>query len=656
MTINASAIGFLVLFFFVFLIPGLLLSMIVGLRSQTFLFSVALSYAINVSWVLIARLFGFSVIYISTAYVLLVIGFLVTCLAIKRKNLMRFISITLEPHYWTGIVAIGLFVIGFCSVFGVYVEIPADILIHLEFVRVAISDISDSRIYPANNPFTLFGKGGHYWYYIHGLLTHLTNFKSHETFVYSIVANTILLMVCVYNLALLAIRPLFTSIKNRVLVALLIVLLFFLHFGVNIFSFIRYYSFAPTVLNMVVYFAAVSIFVRFTSERGISARYLLLFIVLFFTAAMVHLQEAVFIAIMALLMLSYIVLARWFGFAGDALAVTDHESSEYYYRRRGFDRMIPHGWLVIVGVVILTAAFFWSHYFIESSTPHADSKLVFLGAAIPALKGWYVLNPTYQFFRVVTPWGLLVYGLFFWHWKDFRGSPFLVAGMLSPLFTVFNPFFVDLFLRHTTYITLWRFCYMIPLVFVAGYLFYKAMTRFRQSTLIGKFGYGLMVVGLIALLFPIQVGSFTVPYSRMQTLMPVKKENSPEHWADLLEYLRTLPKREQILTDPVTGYFVSALTKHHSPRYKFFKLRYKHLSFDSYDDKPLAKYKNWLVIVNLRDGGHSRTGELSRHWSADVLKVSRQYTPQLIAHLKDNPNRFKELWSTQDIKVYRILK
>jgi len=655
MLVNASGIGFLVLFFFVFLMPGLLLCVIAGLGAKRFLFSVGLSYAINVLVIFCGRVFGLSIDQLVTTYFVIITVLVAVAIVLRRKNLSLHFSLV-QKQYWIGVVGIVLVIVFYVATFGTYMELPADIFIHLEFVRVVVSDIADGKLYSPENPTALLGKQGHYWYYTQGLLTHVTGLQSGQSLTYSILAVSILLVVGIFHLSLTIFSSVVQSAIARTCIALLVALLFSVHFGVNVFSFVRYYTFAPTALNMVVYFAAVSVFIRFATEQGTPIRYLVILAVCIYTAAMVHVQEAVFIAVMGLLMLSYVVLARRFGYAGNALIVKDSESSEYYIRRGGFDRMVPHGWLVLTGLIIILAAFFWSHFFIESSTPRADNKLVILGSIWPALKGWYILSPTYQFFRVVTPWGLLVYVLFFWHWKDFRGNPFLVAGMLSPLFTVFNPLFVDLFLRHTTYITLWRFCYMIPLVFVAGFLFYKAFTRFRYSTMVGKAGYGFMAVGLVALLFPIQVGSFTVPYSRMQTLMPVKKENSPEHWADMLDYLRTLPKREQILTDPVTGYFVSALTKHHSPRYKFFKLRYKQFNFDSYEDKPLAKYKNWLVIVNQRDGGHSRTGELSRHWSADVLKVSRHYKPQLITHLKDNPNRFKELWATEDIKVYRILE
>lgn len=633
---------------------------IVRMHIPHVLLAVPLSYAQLIFIVFIGRWLGLTTEHIAQIVVISILILLFVFIARKYSiHLPKTRRGNQEQHYWIGIIGalivVTLYSI-FCSVTGNYNEIPSDLYIHQEIFGKVFEDIATGQINEIAKISDIVGKSGRYWYYVHALLTKFSGVSHADSVRYAASLNALVLLIAVFSLAFTLLDKLVNLCIGRLFVALTVSVLFVLHFGINVFSFIRYYAFAPTALNLVIYFAAISIFIRFTYERGISIRYLLLLLVFILTAAMVHVQETVFIVVLGLLMLSYVLLARKFRFAGEVFLASEDESNEFYFSNGGIDRMIPHGWLVITGIFFLVIAYFWSHYFIETSTPQPDNKLVFFGSIIPALKSWYVLNPTYQFFRVVTPWGLLVYVLFFWHWKDFRGNPFLVAGMLSPLFTVFNPYFVDLFLRHTTYITLWRFCYMIPLVFVAGYLFYKAFTRFRESTMVGKFGYGLMVASLVALLFPIQVGSISVPYSRMQTLMPVKKENSPEHWADLLDYLETLPKREQILTDPVTGYFVSALTKHHSPRYKFFKLRYKQFNFNSYTDKPLAKYRNWLVIVNQRDGGHSRTGELSRHWSADILKVSRQYKPQLVAHLKDNPERFTELWATQDIKVYRVLK
>ena len=40
--------------------------------------------------------------------------------------------------------------------------------------------------------------------------------------------------------------------------------------------------------------------------------------------------------------------------------------------------------------------------------------------------------------------------------------------MLIPFFTVFNPFFTDLFLRLTDSTVLWRFCFLIPIHYVAA--------------------------------------------------------------------------------------------------------------------------------------------------------------------------------------------
>jgi hypothetical protein len=60
-------------------------------------------------------------------------------------------------------------------------------------------------------------------------------------------------------------------------------------------------------------------------------------------------------------------------------------------------------------------------------------------------------------------------------------------------------------------------------------------------------------------------------------------------------------------------------------------------------------------IVNLRNGNESDTGERSGHWHRQVLRVTEYYSDKLLPHLQEHPDRFKKLWSSSDIFIYRIL-
>ena len=102
---------------------------------------------------------------------------------------------------------------------------------------------------------------------------------------------------------------------------------------------------------------------------------------------------------------------------------------------------------------------------------------------------------------------------------------------------------------------------------------------------------------------------------------------------------------------------LDALTEYQSFNYKFLPSRsyYSYpFAFENYDDFPLSKYAGRLLIVNLRNGNKSPAGEISGHWRPGIMQVSDYYTEALLPHLKENPDRFMELWSNNGIYVYRI--
>ena len=232
--------------------------------------------------------------------------------------------------------------------------------------------------------------------------------------------------------------------------------------------------------------------------------------------------------------------------------------------------------------------------------------------------------------------------------------------MLIPLLTVFNPVFVDWFLRIEGPHTLWRMLYLLPIHFIAALLMvrYGRLIASAAKSTWHRIGAAVMAVLVIALLFPIDVGGFNNPYSRL-TLASVNLKNDVNQWQDLLDFLNTQSPERNILTDPITGYAVAGLTTHNTYRYKFLPMGSyltHQFSFDSYADQPLAKYRDWLLIINDRIGGHSEVGARARHWPDDVLNTSQHYSDALREHLETNPDRFQRLWQQNRISVYAIVK
>ena len=196
---------------------------------------------------------------------------------------------------------------------------------------------------------------------------------------------------------------------------------------------------------------------------------------------------------------------------------------------------------------------------------------------------------------------------------------FLVAGMLVPFVTIFNPFFVDLFLRHNYPDVIWRACYMIPLPFIGAWLFTRALYGLMSRT--GQVGALWRcecpgAVALVVFLFPISTTFFESRYSRLYTVLPVTADVEHDQWQDMFDFLDSIG-RETVITDQVTGYMVNALTPHYYRGHKFYGFGAPKIRRKQYDTEMYSQYEGSLIVVNRRDGGVSRTGQAVRPLARD---------------------------------------
>jgi hypothetical protein len=232
-------------------------------------------------------------------------------------------------------------------------------------------------------------------------------------------------------------------------------------------------------------------------------------------------------------------------------------------------------------------------------------------------------------------------------------NPLFVV-LLVPLVTLFNPAFVDTFVRHYHPSGIYRFAYAIPFAFVGAQLAYEFArnARGRHWVVRGR-QYALAVLPLV-LLFPIDTTYLVSADSRVYTLGPVRDDNNYIRWKDLFEFLNGFEKKQKIITDPVTRYLVSGLTRHRALGWKFHTADPPLINMKTYDESVFSNYRRWLVIVNDRDGGHSANGERGRHWPADVLMTSRYYSASFREFVAGNADLFVELWKRDGITVYEI--
>ena len=624
-------------------VPGWALITLINVRHGLFLFCVPLSLLVYILCMVVAREWSLTVnqflgIYGSVSVILVLLA-----LARLRKKLSEsgYREWFESPWYFNPYLIITVVYGAYHLIFGMYTEIPGDMYRHLEFTKEQLNYFNRGTVgRELGLSALLVHQQGRFWQSLFALNTYLTSNGLMDTFIQAMWINGLLFCLGIFAFA----RKLFEIEGNAGTTAIIIALaaagFTFMHMGIHAFSYVRYYSLAPSMLNFLGYFGGVMCVLHLMYRQGDVFKNLLLLLICMFVTAVVHTQEAMFIMVTACLVFLWLCIRKiMLNFAQGFIA----------YRGWLFGLM---GFLVISAIVFIAA-----HLNLEFRTP-LFNKVIALQYTVPVLGHPWILNPTYQFVHVMTYWGGFVYLLFLLNIRHFLDRPFLFAGMLSPILTVFNPLFVDLFLRADNATTLWRLCYIVPLHFTAAWLLIHYCSQIRSSNAVKKIWSGIAIAGLIVLLLPAFGPLQTNPYART-TLASIPKENSHYHWQDMLAYLNSLDKRHKILVDPISGYVISALTPHRTFRHKFIRnAAYHHNTFvfDSYDDFPLSKYKGWLMIVNLREGGHSVSGERARHWPAHVMQTSLFYPDNLLPHLQSNPERFELLWQADQIQIYKIIK
>ncbi len=634
------------LHFAALLIPGWLLTQGRLLGAERFLLVVALSYAY---YTLIAAAVMAAGWDISTLYLVYAIGLLVLAInaVFPRPTIDSSQNIPPFVFYVGALVVAGLY-LAYRLIVGAYTELPADVFNHLGYVQQHVDNLAAGHLNRELSITQLLHQAGGIWYGLFAILSALAGSQIADTYTLAMAINASLFLVAVYVFAWFLFGGFELGDNQRAVAAVLAAGFTFAHMGINLFAFIRYYTFAPATLNFILYFAAIVCVMQMLDRRRFDVSKTIWVMLITVSAAMIHNQEALFILVMGGLLLIIATAKRFV-----------QQRAGYGTRQAVLQsRQEPLVWLLVLGM-IATVAVLLTVYLSQDRPTDLFNKVLQASQQGPVFNRILFLNPEYQFIRVLTIWGVLVYGLFIWHWRWLCRSPYLLAGMLVPLVTVFNPVFVDFFLRLDGPHTLWRLLYLLPIHFIGalllvryGALIFSAATPVWHRTIAV-----VMAFLLIALLFPIQIGGFGNSYSRL-TLAPVKPQNDVSQWQDLLDFLNTQSPERQILTDPVTGYAVAGLTTHNTYRYKFLRMGsyLTHpFSFESYTDKPLAKYRGWWLIINDRAGGHSEVGARARHWPADVLDTTRFYTNALREHLASNPDRFQRLWQQNQISVYAII-
>ena len=560
-----------------------------------------------------------------------------------------------------------LAVLAYLSFVGVYDLVPSDILRHMERIQAAFRDLTDQT----QNDFQFFdGVSDNYHYYFYAYLMHFSTLPIVPVFWIVTLLNSSLLLIALYRFALY-ISDQQENQNSTVLLAILCLLFFVLTKGIAGFSFLRYYSLAPTLLSYAVFLLLI-IKIDHCLRHSFTKRGIVLIVLAMLMLLFWHMQELLFVLVMSVLLLLYYCLhshSERFKHLANSTAC-EYATNEQITQRSRFLLCIGLFFVATIITLIIYAKFDApSSYSNRIITLSGVLNLV-LPTNVPLpefTRQINFLNPFTQFSQVLGFWGVVVYICSILHWRALINKPLLICGLLIPFVTVFNPIFVDVFLRIRGEDVLYRLLYAIPLSSVAAFIVFESYCSLRERIVcknnVSKTSIlqsGIAVFSIIAItlsLVPFKSATLLTQYNRLADILPVERQQSLRHWQDLSKQLAKLPPQDNILTDPLTGYIITATTKSIAKRYKFTSAQ--HLDLNSLDltsskANPFAAFQGYYLVINLRDGANSQHGELSQHWSPTVLKVSNYYSPALLNHIRANKEQFILEWHNDDVWLYRI--
>ncbi len=621
---------FFLLYFIGLSLPGLAAHRLLNLRTDQFISVIAISYSI------------FTINFVGSNYlgitpnkllIALALALVVSLGILLNRNKPRIIS---YKDYCVPVLGLSLISLVYQFTVGPFNEVPADLYSHLERYQFALKNIKSDSLGPSLHPSELLLQGSGVFYHLLACINFIAPVSTIELVNIIDFSNRTIFLIASYFFT----RSIFKENPNRASIASVATLFVFLHFGISIFAYSRYYTLAPTMLNMVLYmFGILSVLHIFNNKLSLNSvgHYLVIGLVVICAAA-IHVQEAMYILVMTACLAACAAIAS-------------------VHKRIRFPIVATRQVWVIAATALLGFGF---AYFYSSQNmaraPNAHWRLWDFGPGVWPLPQLTVLNLGKEFAQVITLWGALVYLLFLLNIKRYKDNLFVIAAMFSPVFTILNPFFVDLFLRHYNSTTLWRLCYLIPIHMVAADLFLHYVKQVRSTQGLKRALYAVPIVSLTLLLTPYKNTWGGWHFSRTPSLTKSDRSLSAYGYKDLLDFLDTIESQKTILTDPMTGYMVSGMTKHYSPRRKFFRdHKFIHFSFNDYSDNPLDRHSGKLLIVNSRPASNSRVGELSNHWQKEQWLTSRYYYPiELLEHIKKRDEKFKLRWSQNEVSVYEI--
>lgn len=534
------------------------------------------------------------------------------------------------------IVTTGIYI----AIVGVYVEIPADIFAHLEGVQIALN----------NSKIGLLGSDP-IWYSLIALVLNFSGEDIQDIFQsFTYLTMTMFLLGVRCFASEVGQRLLFSNGKNAFF-SLLAVVFTAILFGTSVFSYLRYYTFAPGYIAYLIFMlgALVATDLKFTQTQfRTSAGSCVVLAFCVFVTLHFHKQEALFLLLLIVFSLTWDCVSYW--------------QSKNYFNRLGA-AFIP---IVLFGIILLATVVSYVYLIssggLSEARPALDNNTITL-FWLPGSAGYLqIADPLGRAYETLGFLGLTVIALYFMPILRSYRTKIITALIFVPIVTMFSPTFTVFFLEWTLPSVLWRLAYMIPIGVVTALCIVSMITLLKKKFVLAMIGLAIIFLQLVP--FP---GLENLQHTRYTSLSIIDKRNTPNHWADLIGFMSG-HRDMNILSDPITGYVLTALTGVRHSHSKFHSTKVGDINKQRYGPNSFldhAEEGDWMFVINLRDGVDSINGKRSGHWPRATTVVGNYYSDQLLewlsidrlhrTHLSSKlPSHFELAWHRDSIWVFLL--
>ena len=603
-----------------------------------------LAFGFSVSWLVLSqipfnlqggKLIDWYYLFFLVTAAVIVSGIVVKLITDKRKRTKKLVF---RLRNSLGALVVGCTFTVYHIGVGPYTEIPSDFWARIGDVSTQLDRI-DLGQFVAVDSYSRILDDKIFIPFVHAIIAKEVNIAPLWIVPSATWATSILFLLAVYFFTLKLVAPVRLRRPSKILIATLAPIITMLGFGVSTFSYVRYYAYFPHIVNATLMISILALFVDLLRNKQQPRLIAAILFVFFVVQALINKQEFLFTLILT-------------GVMGIAVLL------KYYWKicrpNLGWARIISSCAILLVTIIFIGGSIG------KTTGIWAKPHLIDLGEIHVALKGFLIANPAMRFADTLGIFGIVVYVWYLFRLNWFKGNLYIHVGMVSPLFTLFNPIFVAWFIEWGSWDSLWRFSYLMPLSITAsvlvGYTYASNMgrTTMSRSAIVDLALFFAMVISLL----PVNVGGYSNNFSRVPSLMPVHASNGALVWEDLLRFLDSIPDRPEILTDYVTNYVVtSALGLKGTPSAKEIWQKKTNVFSGDYQDRLLYyEQDDKILVINLKGGKLSENGRKSGHWPEDILDSAAIYPPDIVPFLESRPSDFQELWKRDKIFVYKILR